>query len=111
MEVKSIDQRNAWFAAGLGAFIAIMQILAIAYGAVTYVDIMYDEKSYYGVTVLFATLGALMAAVVVGPAAGAGILRVRRKAWKDWGIMFGVLTGLGIIPAYVFFLASPFINW
>lgn len=111
MKHQSDGQRNIWFAAGLGAFIAIAQILAIAYGAMTYADMVYESKSYYGMTVLFATLGALMAAVVVGPAAGAGILRVPRKAWKDWGIMFGVLTGLGIIPAYVFFLASPFIHW
>lgn len=101
-------QRAAWHAVLLGTFMALTLVFAVGYAALEWADTRQD-KSYYGMTIIFGGLFAGLGALFVGPLSGFSFLRTRRRFWQEWGIMIGMLTISGIIPGYIFFLATPFL--
>ena len=87
---------------------ALTLVFAVGYAALVWADTRQD-KSYYGMTIIFGGLFAGLGALFVGPLSGFSFLRTRRRFWQEWGIMIGMLTISGIIPGYIFFLATPFL--
>lgn len=102
-------QRTAWHAALLGAFMALSLVFAVGYAALVWADTRQDMP-FYGMTIIFGGLLASAGALFIGTLSGFSFLRTRRKLWREFGIIAGMLMVSGVIPGYGFVLALPLIR-